>query len=120
MNSDEWIEILGRLPEQNEKLALNFIVMSAARFSFIESLVLFGSRARGDHKLRSDFDIAVGVNSSVTQQDWNSFCSVVNEDFPTLHSVDLIRFDALNSQLLQAVQREGKQIYHGVAEKLIT
>lgn len=35
------------------------IVETLKRFAFVKKIVLFGSRARGDHQPKSDFDIAV-------------------------------------------------------------
>ena len=81
-------------------------------------MTLFGSRARGDHKDRSDFDIVICVTQGTSSSDWNNFCFFIDENFPTLHSVDLIRFDALPPRLLEAVTKEGKEIYHGTAKEL--
>ena len=118
LDSEHWEKILGRLPEKDELPVFRFLIESATKTHWIRSMILFGSRARGDHKLRSDFDIVLCVSQHTSSEDWNSFCFFVDENFPTLHSVDLIRYDALPPGLLESVKKEGKEIYHGTAKEL--
>ena len=68
-------------------------------------LVLFGSRARGDHHARSDYDFAVwGVDSRKQPL----FQSAVDNDMNTLYSVDLVFVtDRTDASLLENIEKEG-------------
>ena len=53
----------------------------------VPKLVLFGSRARGDHHARSDYDFAVW---GCTPQQRVQFSDAVENDLDSLYSVDLV------------------------------
>ena len=53
----------------------------------VPKLVLFGSRARGDHHARSDYDFAVW---GCTPQQRTQFSDAVENDLDSLYSVDLV------------------------------
>lgn len=67
-------------------------------------IVLFGSRARGDHRERSDIDLAVfGLPAG-----WQgAFCAGIDE-LPTLLKFDIVFVDAATSPALMAeIERDG-------------
>lgn len=49
------------------------VIEAAKEFSTIKKVVLFGSRARGDNKLRSDIDLAV-FEEELDHFDFVTFC----------------------------------------------
>ena len=53
----------------------------------VPKLILFGSRARGDHHARSDYDFAVW---GCTPQQRAQFSDAVENDLDSLYSVDLV------------------------------
>ena len=53
----------------------------------VPKLILFGSRARGDHHARSDYDFAVW---GCTPQQRAQFSEAVENDLDSLYSVDLV------------------------------
>ena len=53
----------------------------------VPKLVLFGSRARGDHRARSDYDFAVW---DCTAQQRAQFSDAVENDLDSLYSVDRV------------------------------
>ena len=53
----------------------------------VPKLVLFGSRARGDYRARSDYDFAVW---GCTPQQRAQFSDAVENDLDSLYSVDLV------------------------------
>ena len=53
----------------------------------VPKLVLFGSRSRGDHHVRSDYDFAVW---GCTPQQRAQFSDAVENDLDSLYSVDLV------------------------------
>lgn len=75
----------------------------------ISSIVLFGSRARGDNRKNSDIDIAVSGG------EFDTFFRDVNEKMHTLISFDIVDYDKLKSGELKAViDREGVIIYEKI------
>lgn len=75
----------------------------------IQKVVLFGSRARGDYKERSDIDLAV------TGGDYNRFFLLVDEETSTLLEYDIVNLDAsVQEELLESIQKEGIGIYEKI------
>lgn len=60
---------------------------------FINAIWLYGSRARGDAKERSDIDIAI-LCPEASNEDWQQVNDVI-ENADTLLKIDCIRFDDL-------------------------
>ena len=79
--------------------------------SFVEEIWLFGSRARGDHRERSDIDLAI-VCPKATDQEWSQILEII-EDADTLLHIDCIRFDALaeGEKIRDAILRFRKIVY---------
>ncbi len=70
-----------------------------------KEIILYGSRAKGTVRERSDIDIAV---SGVT--DFDALVEEV-EDLPTLYSVDLLNLDTCGNQLLlEDIREYGRKI----------
>lgn len=73
-----------------------------------EKIILFGSRARGDHKERSDIDLAV---YGLSKEDQSLFWSNI-EDLPTLLQFDLVFVDRdTDPNLLENIEKDGVVIY---------
>lgn len=69
-------------------------------------VTLFGSRARGDYRERSDIDLAVSGG------DFNRFALDVDEETSTLLMFDIVNLDgSVQPELLENIRREGKQLY---------
>lgn len=68
-------------------------------------VILYGSRAKGTARERSDIDIAVtGVN------DFDRLVELI-EELPTLYSVDLLNLDTCKNQLLlEDIKQYGRKI----------
>ena len=71
-----------------------------------KKVILYGSRAKGTARERSDIDIAVsGVDN---------FELLVEkvEELPTLYSVDMVNMDTCRNQLLlEDIRQYGREIY---------
>lgn len=78
---------------------------------FVDAIRLFGSRARGTHRPRSDIDLAV-ICPTASDRQWQEVLDIV-EHADTLLDIDCIRLDAEppGSALRRAIEREGKLIY---------
>lgn len=75
-----------------------------------DALILFGSRARGDHRPNSDFDLAIKVRD-LDPVAWSSVKLDVSEDPITLHSVDLVHYERMPEDYQRNISREGKALY---------
>lgn len=92
-----------------DKNVINALCSLFQRYD-IQKALLFGSRARGDCKTASDYDIAVYGNLSGTDKSaLRNFC---REDLPTLHKIDLLFADEIfDKALIDNIEREGAVIY---------
>lgn len=79
--------------------------------SFIEAIYLFGSRARGDARARSDIDLAI-VCPQASDRQWLQVLAII-EQADTLLSIDCIRLDAepTGSLLRKAIDKDKKVLY---------
>lgn len=75
----------------------------------LEKIILFGSRARGDYKERSDIDIAV------CGEKVEAFEAALDEGCPTLLTFDIINLNKpIQQDLLQSIQKEGVLLYEKI------
>jgi predicted nucleotidyltransferase len=75
----------------------------------IKKIILFGSRARGDHSYTSDIDIAVCNFPHFNNR--GKFVSEI-EDLDTLLKIDIVFFDEIsNKKLISNIKEEGVIIY---------
>jgi predicted nucleotidyltransferase len=92
-----------------------FVARCAGRYPEIQTIFLFGSRARGDAKPRSDFDLAV-VAPGMPRSHWSRFAVEMQEDIPTLCELDLVLLDdTLATPLRTRIQEESVVIYERAA-----
>lgn len=83
-------------------------LLALAKTYGLDKVILFGSRARGDHRERSDVDLAVSGGDVVR-------FSLGVEDLPTLLSFDVVDLDgAVQPELLESIQREGVTLYEKI------
>lgn len=76
----------------------------------VEKIVLFGSRARGDERERSDIDIAV-IGPEMTDEEWTDIWTYVDEEAPTLLCVDVVRWKEASDKIRKSIEREGVVLY---------
>lgn len=75
----------------------------------IEKVILFGSRARGDNRERSDIDLAVSGGEIA------KFIFDIDDEVWTLLSFDVINLDGpVQPELLKSINRDGVVIYEKV------
>ena len=89
--------------------AIAVIVDQIRRSQQVERIVLFGSRARGDHDDRSDIDLGIACPDA-SPEEWAAIWNIVDEA-PTLLNVDLVRLEHVDDALRQAIEREGVVLY---------
>jgi predicted nucleotidyltransferase len=89
--------------------AIAVMVEQIRRSRSVERIILFGSRARGDHDERSDIDLGIACPDA-SPEEWAAICNIVDEA-PALVNVDLVRLDHVDDALRQAIEREGLVLY---------
>lgn len=104
---------MGRRKENMRETGIKPIVIEEicdfARKYNVKKVILFGSRARGNFKEKSDIDLAVQGG------DFIRFMLDVNEETSTLLSFDIINLDEeIMSELRKSIEKEGKVIYEEV------
>ncbi len=84
-------------------------IIELAKKNHVDKVILFGSRARGDYKERSNIDLAFFGGQG------NNFILDVDEETSTLLEFDVINMDRpVKKELLEAIKREGVVIYEKV------
>ena len=77
-------------------------IIQLAEKNSVEKVILFGSRARGDFKERSDIDLAFRGGCS------SHFVLDVDEETSTLLEFDVVDLDKpVRKELLEAIKSEG-------------
>ena len=84
-------------------------IRSLAQKYEVRKVILFGSRARGDFREKSDIDLAVEGG------DFIRFSIDVNEDKSTLLKFDIVDLDEkIQEELMESIQREGRVLYEKI------
>lgn len=75
----------------------------------LHQVILFGSRARGDYKERSDIDLAVCGG------DVPAFALAVDEETDTLLKYDVVNLShPIDAALLDNIQKDGMMLYEKI------
>ena len=84
-------------------------IIRIAKKNGIEKVILFGSRARGDNKERSDIDLAVSGGNAL------DFSYDVEETAWTLLMFDVVALDGnISRELRNEIERDGVVLYEKV------
>lgn len=89
--------------------AIEALVERIAHVPSVDVVWLYGSRARGDHRSRSDIDLAVSAPLA-SEREWSAVCEIV-EDADTLLPIDLVRLEHAAPELKASVAAHGVKLY---------
>lgn len=95
---------------------IDYVIACAKQAPQIKEVILFGSRARGDHHSRSDYDFAVVV-AQWSPGEWAKWSLDLRDQAPTLCGLDLVLIEQgkiagkADHDLIKAIKAEGKLIY---------
>lgn len=90
-----------------DKIVLNEIIEISKKYSKINKVILFGSRARGDNGDRSDIDLAIYCEKSISD-----FIEDIENNTTTLLEFDFSDMKSVNDELfIEQVNKEGIIIY---------
>ncbi len=99
--------------DQNEPMQIKdyAFLQRLAGLPFVEAIYLFGSRARGKHRERSDIDLAI-LCPHANDAQWQQVLAIVDEA-DTLLPIDCVRLDAESptSALRAAIEHDKKVLY---------
>lgn len=91
-----------------QALVIEEIIGLAKKYN-LNKVILFGSRARGDYKSRSDIDLAVSGGDCIR------FSLDVQEMTSTLLFFDIVNLDGtVQNELLESIEKEGVCIYEKI------
>ena len=91
------------------KRALVDEMVALAKQYGVEKLILFGSRARGDYRDKSDIDLAFSGG------DASRFSLAVSEDTRTLLCFDVVDLNRpVQEELKRAIDKEGITLYEKI------
>lgn len=98
------------LPMVRIPAALNRLVDRLAIQPHVRRVWLFGSRARGDARERSDIDIAIEAPGA-DRSEWLEICRLVEDEAETLLPIDVIRMEEATDPLREEVRKEGRVLF---------
>lgn len=103
------------LSETVENRVIGFVATEAANRPWLSRAWLFGSRARGDGRPRSDFDIALEADGG-SPAERAAFSLRLREEAPTLCEVDVVWLaPSTPSELRERIDAEGIVLYRRIA-----
>jgi len=72
-------------------------------------VLLFGSRARGDNRAKSDFDFAISAPTAGIRE-WDAILEAI-DGAPTLVKIDVMRYEEAPAALRVEIDRDGVEVY---------
>jgi predicted nucleotidyltransferase len=85
------------------------IVDRLSHFPAVESVRLYGSRARGDADEKSDFDIAIAAPNADRAQ-WQAILDSIDA-VETLLEINAVRLEETGGEFRERIVNEGKVLY---------
>lgn len=77
-----------------------------SKYSFIDKVVIFGSRARGTCKEKSDIDICI-YSLEMSDEEFRDIRYEIAE-LPILYHIDIVHFQKIDDRLRENILRDGK------------
>jgi predicted nucleotidyltransferase len=94
------------------EVVLAYVAEEAAKAGFVREVILFGSRARGNARPYSDYDLAFVLKPGTEPIRWLAFAETLDEDAPTLCRLSTVKLKpSIRPELLAEIQQHGKHIY---------
>lgn len=90
---------------------MDYLITTARASIHPKAIILFGSRARGDARPKSDYDVAFDFDTKKYYHEWSAFCLEAQENAPTLLSMDLVNLNAVSSEFASKIHQEGIVLY---------
>ena len=91
--------------EMNLSLEIQNQIRKFAKDCVLDKVILFGSRARGTNRERSDIDLAVSGENVLR------FEELLEEQADTLLTFDVVNLDEISNKFKEMINREGFVLY---------
>ena len=88
------------IPEDVKVDLINFFSF----YSYIDKVVIFGSRARGDYNPKSDIDICI-YSLTMSDIEFRDIRYDINE-LPILYHIDIVHFERVNESLQKSILKD--------------
>ena len=89
----------------NLSLEIQNQIRKFAKDCVLDKVILFGSRARGTNRERSDIDLAVSGENVLR------FEELLEEQADTLLTFDVVNLDEISNKFKEMINREGFVLY---------
>lgn len=97
--------IFQKLPD-----SIQTVVKKIVEIAEPEAVILFGSRARGENRENSDFDICI-KHKHCDEISWTKLLLEIIEEPITLYSVDVVEEEKLMPEYVEEVKNRGLLLY---------
>jgi predicted nucleotidyltransferase len=98
------------MDDSTQKLIRYLVALAKERLN-VRAVILFGSRARGDARPKSDYDLAFDFNKDQYARNWGAFCIEAQENAPTLLPMDLVNMNEISKEFADKIHQEGIVVY---------
>lgn len=89
----------------------DLIKMALSRWREIDKATVFGSRAMGNYKHGSDFDLAI-YGKDVTEEIIDQLSVLLNQELPLPYYFDVVHYETLENEQLRAhIDNHGQLLY---------
>ena len=106
------IYVFYKMKSVPQETVLQYIADAANKTTFIEKVVLYGSRVRGTARLMSDYDLAVKLMPGTSITEWYAFTVNADDEAPTLCELAFLHWtDKLRPEFAANIAREGVVVY---------
>lgn len=89
---------------------LNYVISAAIQQLSPKRILLYGSRARGDAREQSDYDIAMDC-PTINEPTWSKFVLNLADCAPTLHHMDVVCLQKISKSLYDEIVKTGVILY---------
>lgn len=105
------------MKKENEEISfglpafiLDQLILVFKKYPEIQSVMIYGSRAKGNFREGSDIDLAV-FGPQLTPTSFVRLCSEL-EDLPIIFKIDCVHFESLKRPILkEKIHQEGRLIF---------
>ena len=91
-----------------EKRVIKRLITFFKKYDFIDQVLLFGSRARGDYGKSSDIDLCIFSNT-MTNLEFSKLKFELDE-LPIFHKIDIVHFKKVDKELQNNIIKIGKKL----------
>ena len=81
------------------------------KYTSIDEVIIFGSRAKGNYKNGSDVDLAI-KSRSIGNEELNAIDDVLNENSNLPYKFDIVHYEKIQTpELKEHIDRVGKRLF---------